>query len=524
MGGPEITSRLELSGVVEPSEVRGDMSTGVSTELCKRPIRRLPALPPHAPLSPQVSNQDITSFQGKCAKGSISGQKDCQVNVAFSVSALYLPGKVEGQSVRYLVDSGCTLNLLSKVMFDKLSLKSQRGLEPFRCPAGTLADGSMLPFYGQVEMSGRLRSEAIKLTFVVADIEPEAILGMPFLQDNHCQLGCAESTLIMNGKTLRCTDRHGSELISKVQVISDVNLPPRSEKLISCRLSNPICSDVGLVESTVATNTLGVVLASSVSSYESDGKLVVRCLNPLDQKVSLHAGSVIGQCTSLDKAQLVEETQVGCVTGDKFALNSPDLQQPVPHHLEDLYQEATDTCPQKSQKQAIARLLIKYSDVFSSGESDMGLTDLVQHSIPVESGVKPIKQAPRRLGAEKEMEVDRQIQKLCHQGLIEPAHGAWSSPVVLVKKKDGTWRFCIDYRRLNAVTVHDAHPLPRIDESLEALAGSQYFSTLDLMSGYWQVPLDDDAKDKAAFCTRGGLWRWKVLPFGLTVHLPPSNV
>ena len=80
----------------------------------------------------------------------------------------------------------------------------------------------------------------------------------------------------------------------------------------------------------------------------------------------------------------------------------------------------------------------------------------------------------------------------------------------------GLWTFCIDYRRLNAVTVHDAYPLPRIDESLEALAGNQYFSTLDLMSGYWQVPLDEDAMDKSAFCTRGGLWRWKVLPFGLT--------
>ena len=108
------------------------------------------------------------------------------------------------------------------------------------------------------------------------------------------------------------------------------------------------------------------------------------------------------------------------------------------------------------------------------------------------------------------------MAQLVEKGLVEPGGGAWSSPVVLVRKKDQSWRLCVDYRRLNSATRKDAYPLPRIDDSLDALTGSAYFSTLDLLSGYWQVPLDRDAQEKAAFVTRGGLWTWKVLPFGLT--------
>jgi hypothetical protein len=99
------------------------------------------------------------------------------------------------------------------------------------------------------------------------------------------------------------------------------------------------------------------------------------------------------------------------------------------------------------------------------------------------------------------------VEELLSRGLIEPSSAAWGSPVILVRKKDGAWRFCIDYRRLNAVTIQDAYPIPRIDESLDALLGSQFFSTLDLASGYWQVPLDEEARDNSTFATRGGLWR-----------------
>ena len=99
--------------------------------------------------------------------------------------------------------------------------------------------------------------------------------------------------------------------------------------------------------------------------------------------------------------------------------------------------------------------------------------------------------------------------------MIEPSNSPWAANVVLVRKKDGTKRLCIDYRQLNEVTIKDAYPIPRIDETIDALGKAKWFSTLDLSSGYWQVALDEDAQEKSTFVVRNGLYKWKVMPFGL---------
>ncbi|GBN71776.1 Retrovirus-related Pol polyprotein from transposon 297, partial [Araneus ventricosus] len=127
----------------------------------------------------------------------------------------------------------------------------------------------------------------------------------------------------------------------------------------------------------------------------------------------------------------------------------------------------------------------------------------------------PIKQYPRRLPLAKKEEAERLVKEMVDNGIIEESSGPWASPIVLVKKKDRSTRFCVDYRKLNEITIKDSYPLPRIDDTLDALNGSQWFSTLDFKSGYWQVEIQLEDKEKTTFTTGQGLWQFKVMPFGL---------
>ena len=168
-----------------------------------------------------------------------------------------------------------------------------------------------------------------------------------------------------------------------------------------------------------------------------------------------------------------------------------------------------------SQKTSVKQLLHQNSSIFATQDNPFGKTDLVTHSINTDSN-HPIKQAVRRPPFHLRSEAHAEVEKMLDKGVIEPSDSPWASPVVLVRKKDGSLRYCIDYRKLNSITIKDSYPLPRIDESLDSLSKTQYFSTLDLASGYWQIGLDEDAKRKSAFCTTSGLYQFKVMPFGLT--------
>ena len=195
-------------------------------------------------------------------------------------------------------------------------------------------------------------------------------------------------------------------------------------------------------------------------------------------------------------------------------VKSTDFSMPaVPDHLKTLYTESASMLGAEERLQLV-QLLHTYGDVFSSGPGDLGRTSLVQHDIQTVPGPS-VKQPPRRMAWEKQLNADEQIQQSLQSGLARQSQSSWASPIVMVRKKDQTYRLCVDYRTLNERTVKDAYPLPRIQDTLDTLSAARWFSTLDLASGYWQVELTPRARKAAAFCSRKGLFEWNVMPFGL---------
>ena len=157
----------------------------------------------------------------------------------------------------------------------------------------------------------------------------------------------------------------------------------------------------------------------------------------------------------------------------------------------------------ETAKAGLRALLCKHSRLFAESDDDIGRTHLVQHDIQIGEAA-PIRQPPRRVPEVQREIIEEEVAKMLRQGVVEPSQSPWASPVVLVKKKDGSTRFCVDYRRLNTVTQFDAYPLPRIDETIDSLVGNKFFTALDLLSGYWQIGLTEAARQKSAFVTRSG--------------------
>ena len=216
------------------------------------------------------------------------------------------------------------------------------------------------------------------------------------------------------------------------------------------------------------------------------------------------------------RQQMVSATPVGAHPGTQPVVCQVSItarEQERKEILSKLLQHEGANLPQE-ERDKLHMCVLEQHEAFAIEDKERGETNLTQFQIDTGNAL-PKKQPLQRTPFAVRQEVARQLKDMQQTGVIQPSNSPWASPIVLARKKDGSLRFCVDYRHLNSVTKADTFPLPRIDDLLDQLGKCKYFSTLDMAAGYWQIPDHLESREKTAFVTHRGLYEFRVMPFGL---------
>ena len=329
----------------------------------------------------------------------------------------------------------------------------------------------------------------------------DCLLGADFLKGHSAVMDCRTSTLSIEKES-----RHsvlifmGRQQVKSdsVPVIApvDMEIPGRTIQLIQGELQGECDSFCeALVEPTSGAPPMNLCIARTLTRVQSGKEVVLQVMNISPTPVTIYKGMKLGEATPSHNIFVVHDNAREVAATQRSQLQTPHFNIDI-----------TDL--KASEKRQLQDLLVQFADLFAPKGGPVGRTPNVKHSISTE-GPPPLRRIPEVFKGV----FDAEMTKMLEQGVVTPSISPWSSPIVIVKKKDGFWHFCVDYRKLNSVTHQDAYPLPRIDATL---ACATYFTTLDLTSGYWQVEVDEQDEEKTASSTPKCHFDFNVMPFCLT--------
>ncbi|CAC5382862.1 unnamed protein product [Mytilus coruscus] len=363
----------------------------------------------------------------------------------------------------FLVDTGATVTLISNKVFNSLRKeempKLNQVVQTIMSANGTELNVAGKEFHIWIEQKEYL-SEA-----VVADLAIEGIIGLDFLRENGCLINLQEEHMVCHNQKipLNFTGELGCY---RVSVVEDTCIQPGTEALVQGHINEypSTKNEVGLGVIEPCDKFIARDNALMARTLVKASEIVPqRFMNVSNVVKTIRAGTIVGNISPV-KDVISDNKNITVKQNDPVL--SIELQKLLSNCSGNLSQE---------QKRGVENLLNEYKDLFAASDRDLGRTNLVRHAINTGNNA-PVKQPPRRTPIYMREEVNRHIDGMLERAVIEPAHGPWSSGIVMVKKKDGTTRFCVDYRKVNDLTVKDAYPLPRIDDSLEQLSGNKWFS------------------------------------------------
>ena len=421
---------------------------------------------------------------------------DC--GALFSISV-----NLAGVQVAAFLDSGSGVSILSDEFFYSMPLESQPSLQPHYGYALRSATGHLFQILGKCTLPLHINGYTSYLTFTVVDNFPHAVL---FGNDTFLKLRCQFdfNSLILQspyGFAYRMFETQKTSH-STARLCHTITIPPGSALHTSAVCDEALTSKYLVVEPNACT---ALHIQRTVALNRPDRIVHIVILNVSTQPLKVQKGQAVAVAV-----QVASNVNAIDVPPDYSSQTNTDILREL-----EKFDLTTDSALDNASHIVMREFLKKNSLVFAPNPSNPGPANVEPHYIVTDPEARPVHCRPARASEYARKAIDKQIDMGLKAGQMEPATGPWASRVVIVRKHDGTPRFCIDYRDLNKVTVKDVYPLPRIDDTLDRLQGSCYFSSLDLASGYWQVPVFPKHRYKTAFITHRGLHQFKVMPFGL---------
>jgi transposase InsO family protein len=446
------------------------------------------------PSSSQSSQDDTPLVIEDLKEGKISGKPFVDLQIGCT-------------SVPTLVDTGAQISVMSERKFKELSkchkCSNFKNISWGSDVSVTSASGHDLQNLGSVDVTFKIKTAfddrkiRHSCTFkIIRGLQRDMILGSDFLQQNQAVIDYHKYTIRIRSETYPLTTDDGPARLYTLVTQQRTTLPPGQSTMIPCLA--PLDTPAGtylaqfLDNAPVIEKTPGVSLANCLIQINEEKELTLLAVNETPCPLTLPKSAAIA---------ILEEVESDTIEELSSVEQEPD-KQPAKAELNG------------EQLSRLNGLIENFSGIFAESDLDLGSTNVIQYNIDT-GDHPPIKQRAYRIPHLQKPVVEEHLKNMLNAKVIQPSTSPWAAPIVMVPKKDGTKRMCVDFRKINQVTVPNSYPLPQIDDILSSLGGAKFFSKMDLKSGYWQVNLHPDAKPKTAFITHMGLFEFNKLPFGL---------
>ncbi|CAG2246897.1 unnamed protein product [Mytilus edulis] len=411
--------------------------------------------------------------------------------------------------IRALIDTGSSICAINEKTFLKSKFaNNQLFTSDIKHIVG--AGGATYPVKGKIKVDFELGGVILsQIFYIIPALRHSMILGIDF---------CKEKSVCLNWNTNKLSLIKDSVTVNVIRVTPgyarvnrNCSIPPNTITNVCVRLSKALPNRNYLLEPFKNLKLDCLTARCLIKNRNNKGYLQI--LNPTNEVINLKSGLILATINDVDSSKIFTLDEDKSI--NKSTVSSVNSVQTDPNKT-NLKFDLSKADLTDQQKQQLNIFLNKNRDVFATSLEELGKTNVYKHKINT-GNAPPVKSRPYRTSPAAKQEIQKQVGELLKYDIIEPSTSEYSSPIVLVKKKDNTWRLCIDFRNLNKQSILRQYPLPRLDDVFDAIGQSnaKIYSRLDLTMAYYQMPMDEDSKHKTAFVTHDNLYQFKRMPYGL---------